>query len=70
MFESVDIRCSIHDDTQIKSSSCLYISFAWQQESSVCLKMSLMTVYFAQRGRLCGNFHVAIMFYCTCNAER
>jgi len=52
LLERIDIRGSIHGKAQMKSSSssCCLISFQWQQEPPVCLKMFSVTAYCAQRG--------------------
>jgi len=64
LLESIQIRGSIHDKLQTKSSSTLSVlpHFAsWQQESPACPKMPSVTAYCAQSGRSRGNFHVAII---------
>jgi len=59
--ESMNIRGSLHVNTQINSSSTLsllLVSFSWQREPLLCLKMPAVTVYCSQRASLRGDSHV------------
>ena len=57
-----EAQCMIrHRSSHLPHYASFYISFLWQQESSVCLKMPSVAACCAQCGRLCGNFHVAII---------
>jgi len=62
--ESIDIRDSLRDDAQIMSHSTLSLLpdiVFMAHKPPVCFEMSSVTVYCAQRGRLHGNFRVAII---------
>ena len=51
--------CTDQDIFRIQAS--FYILFSWWQKSPVCLKMPSAIASWAERGKLCGNFHIAII---------